>query len=233
LERSYQYRPAPFFLLAYAVTWTLWFVGIYVGSRPDLEAYGSVLSLVGLLGPIGTALYLVFTSGSEALRSDFKDRLFNLRRIRPIFVLAAVAIPFAVILSILLSAAFGQPTDQFKLSGGGNLLAMMILAMVLAPIMEEVGWHGYGVDSLRAKTGMLQATLLFGVLWSVWHAPLFLIGGTYQNALRVWTIPSSSPISSLASFPPPSSPIGSITGTAARSRWRSSCTPCSMQLPCC
>jgi membrane protease YdiL (CAAX protease family) len=184
LEWSYQYRPALFFLLAYALTWTLWFVGIYVGSRPGLEAYGSVFSLVGLLGPIGTALHLVFTSGSEALKSDFKDRLFNLRRIRPIFVLAAIAMPFAVILlSILLSVAFGQPTDQFKLSGGGNLLAMIILAMVLAPIMEEVGWHGYGVDSLRAKTGMLQATLLFGVLWSVWHAPLFLIGGTYQNTL--------------------------------------------------
>jgi|SRR6476646_2346321 len=60
---------------------------------------------------------------------------------------------------------------------------MVILAMVLAPIMEEMGWHGYGVDSLRAKTGMMKATLLFGALWSVWHAPLFLISGTYQNQL--------------------------------------------------
>jgi hypothetical protein len=57
---------------------------------------------------------------------------------------------------------------------------MIILAAVLAPIMEEMG---YGVDSLRAKTGMMKATLLFGTLLSVWHAPLFLIGGTYQNQL--------------------------------------------------
>lgn len=184
LARSYQYRPALFFLLAFAVTWILWFAGIYVGSRPDLEAYGSVFSLVGLLGPIGAALYLVFTSGSEALKSDFRDRLFNLRRIRPILALTAIVMPFAVVLlSILLSLAFGESKDQFQFSGSGNLVAMIVLAMVLAPIMEEVGWHGYGVDSLRAKTGTLNATLLFGMLWSAWHAPLFLIGGTYQNAL--------------------------------------------------
>jgi membrane protease YdiL (CAAX protease family) len=134
------------------------------------------------LGPIGAALFLVLTAGSRALKSDFKDRLFNLRRVRPIFALAAIVMPFAVILlSILLSLVFGQSTDQFQLSGGGGLFAMVVLAMVIAPIMEEVGWHGYGVDSLRAKTGMMKATLLFAVLWCVWHAPLVLIPGTYQN----------------------------------------------------
>ena len=184
MEKTYQYQAALFFLLAYAVTWTLWFAGVYVGSRQGLEAYGSVFSLVGLLGPIGAALSLVHTSDSVSLKNDFKDRLFNLRRIRPIFALAAFAMPFAVILlSILLSLGFGESPDQLRFSGGGSLLAMIVLAMVLAPIMEEVGWHGYGVDSLRARSGVLKATLLFGLLWSAWHAPLFLIGGTYQNAL--------------------------------------------------
>ncbi|HAN64280.1 MAG TPA: hypothetical protein DIC31_08040 [Rhizobiales bacterium] len=69
------------------------------------------------------------------------------------------------------------------LPAGANLLAMMILAIILAPLLEEMGWRGYGVDSLRAKTGMLKATLLFAALWSAWHAPLMLIGGTYQNQL--------------------------------------------------
>ena len=60
---------------------------------------------------------------------------------------------------------------------------MVILALVLAPIMEEMGWHGDGVDSLRAGSGMLKTVLHFGVLLSAWHAPLFLISGTYQNSL--------------------------------------------------
>jgi CAAX protease family protein len=180
MQRPYRYRSALFFLLAYVVTWSLWFYGVYLGSQEG----GSLFSLIGLLGPIGAALFLVFASGNDALKSDFKDRLFNLTRIRPVYAIAAVVMPFAVIcLSILLSLAFGQSTDQFRLSGGGGLFAMIVLAMVLAPIMEEVGWHGYGVDSLRAEAGMMKATLLFAALWCAWHAPLVLIPGTYQNQL--------------------------------------------------
>ena len=62
-------------------------------------------------------------------------------------------------------------------------MPMIILTMVLAPIMEEIGWHGYGVDSLRAYARMLKATLVFGILWSIWHAPLVLVPGSYQHQL--------------------------------------------------
>jgi hypothetical protein len=182
VETRYQYRPGWFFPIAYVATWIPWFVGIYLGAQPGLEAYASPLSLVGLLGPIGATLYMVFSSRSTALQCDFKGRLLNLRRIRPLYAILAVVLPFAVIsLSIVLSLWFGESSDQFGLAGGNNLIAMIILAIILAPIMEETGWHGYGVDSLRAKFGMMQATLLFAILWCAWHAPLVLIPGTYQN----------------------------------------------------
>ena len=152
--------------------------------QKGLEAYATLFNLVGLMGPFAVALFLILTSGSKALKSDFKDRILNLRRIRPTYLTLAIAMPFTVMcLSIWLSLWFGQSTDQFRLAGGANLLAMMILAIILAPLLEEMGWRGYGVDSLRAKTGMLKATLLFAALWSAWHAPLMLIGGTYQNQL--------------------------------------------------
>jgi hypothetical protein len=129
---------------------------------------------------------LVLTSGSAALKHDFWDRLFNLRRVRPLYAALAVAIPFAVIcLSILLSIWLDQPADQFRLSGGAGLIPLVMLALVLAPICEEVGWHGYGADSLREEFGMLPATFLFAALWSAWHAPLVLVPGTYQHELAV------------------------------------------------
>ena len=66
------------------------------------------------------------TSGSEALKSDFKDRLVNLRRIRPIYVIVAVVMPLAVMCSsIWLSLLIGQSTDQFQLSRGADLLALI------------------------------------------------------------------------------------------------------------
>lgn len=180
----YRYRPALFFLLAFGLSWTPWLIAAYAGSQAGLAAYVPLFQLLGIAGPTAASLFLVFTSGSESLKRDFRDRLFNPRRIRPVYAAVAVALPLGVILaSIAISLLLGQPADQFRLSGGGNLVAMIALTMLLAPLLEEIGWHGYGVDSLRAKSGMLWTTLLFGVLWSAWHAPAALISDTYQNEL--------------------------------------------------
>jgi membrane protease YdiL (CAAX protease family) len=184
MDRDYTYRPMLFFGLTYLATWLPWALAAYAGSQPNLAPYAALLQFVGLAAPCAVAVLLVLTSANMALKSDFRDRLINLRRIRPIYLLGAILLPFAVLgLSILLSLWFGQSADQFNLSGGANLLPMIVLAMVLAPVLEEVGWHGYGVDSLRATAGMTKATLLFAVLWSAWHAPLVLIDGTYQHQL--------------------------------------------------
>jgi membrane protease YdiL (CAAX protease family) len=146
--RNYEYKPVLFFLMAYVVTWIPWFFGMYAGPQKGLEPYAWLFSLIGLLGPLAVALFLILTSDSTRLKSDFKDRLFNLRRIRPIYLIVAIVMPPTVMgLSIWLSLWLGQSTDQFRLAGGANLLAMIILAMVLAPSLEEMGWHGYGVDS--------------------------------------------------------------------------------------
>jgi uncharacterized protein len=184
VERRCAYRPVRFFLIAYAATLTPWSVASYLGLQQGFEGYAFLFNLIGLLGPPGAALVLIWTSRSEALKRDFKDRIFNLARIRPVYAIIAMVMPLTVIcLSIWLSLWLGQSTDQFKLSAGANLLAIAILAVVIAPVLEETGWRGYGVDSLRARTGMMKATLAFGALWSAWHAPLILISGTYQNEL--------------------------------------------------
>src|SRR5262245_63138843 len=117
---------------------------MYVGSRPELQPYAALAGLLGVLGPIGTALFLVLTSGSRALKHDFRDRLFALRRIRPLYAGLAVAIPFAVIcLSILFSLWLGPAADQFRPSGGTGLIPLAVLGPVLAPTCADVGWHGY------------------------------------------------------------------------------------------
>ena len=186
MKTTYDYRPAPFFVMAYAITWIIWFLGVYVGSLPGYSLTQRSSVWGGSSGQQGATLFLVVKSRSAALKEDFKDRLFNLPRVRPVYAFMALVVPFAVIrLSIGLSLWFGQSADQFRFSGGSNLLPLIILALLLAPICEETGWHGYGVDSLRAKAGMMKATLLFAALWCGWHVPLMLVGGTYQRELAM------------------------------------------------
>jgi len=156
----HRYEAGQFFLIAYAATWIPWLVGVYLGRQPGMEAYAPLLNFAG------ATLFMVLTSDGCALKCDFKDRLLNLSRIKPLYALFALVMPFSVIcLSIFLSLWLGESSDQFQLAGGAGLLPLIILALILAPIMEETGWHGYSVDSLRAYSGMMRTTLLFAVLW--------------------------------------------------------------------
>jgi membrane protease YdiL (CAAX protease family) len=52
-----------------------------------------------------------------------------------------------------------------------------------AGLAEEPGWRGYALDRLQALYSALGASLLLGVIWALWHLPLFFIEGTYQNLL--------------------------------------------------
>jgi uncharacterized protein len=170
VTEPYRYRPALFFALAYAASWVSWLGAIAAASRPAFAPYAQLLNLAGVLGArLGQYLSQARFQGPAARSS---------------YALLAVFLPFAVIyFSVLLSLWLGESGDQFGLAGGGGFVSLVVLALILAPICEEVGWHGYGVDSLRAGAGMMKATLLFALLWCAWHAPLVVIPGTYQHQL--------------------------------------------------
>jgi len=185
MEKQYQYKPVLFYFLVAVLTWIPWFAAIRLSYGENGEAYASLLNLLGLLAPTATALILVFFFGTPALKADFKDRFINLRRLSPTYLIVLFATPpIVVFFSIWLSLFFGQSSDQFGLVGDpAGILPLIILALILAPLIEETGWRGYGVDSLRSRMGPLGTSLWFGVLWSLWHAPLVFIKGTYHYDL--------------------------------------------------
>src|SRR5262249_27103902 len=115
-----RYRPVAYFVAAYLASWAPWLVGAHPASPVGGEGYGLLSPRLGLLlGPPGAALCFVASSGSPALKRDFRDRLIDLRRIRPRYALVAVLLPFVVMgLAIGLSLGFGESPDQFTLAGG-------------------------------------------------------------------------------------------------------------------
>ena len=65
---------------------------------------------------------------------------------------------------------------------GWNILSL-VLPLFLAPLLEELGWRGYGLDSLRVSFNLFVTSLMFAFLWALWHLPLFFINGFYNHEL--------------------------------------------------
>lgn len=58
-----------------------------------------------------------------------------------------------------------------------------LLFASLIPFIEELGWRGYALDCLQSKRNALVSSLILGIVWSLWHLPLFFIKDTYQYDL--------------------------------------------------
>ena len=181
----YRYRPVLFFFLTYLFTWIFWVPAIFVP-----EEAGALLMVLGLLAPAAVSTAFVLLSGSKELKLDLKNKLVGFYKVRWANVFLAVGVfALIVIASILLSLPFGQKlsqfsfTEDFSFSGVG--IGSALITILLASVIEEVGWKGYCEDSIGSYMNWFWESMLFGAIWSFWHFPLIFIKGTYQAGLMV------------------------------------------------
>ena len=63
--------------------------------------------------------------------------------------------------------------------------------LYLGAFGEEFGWRGFALDRLQARWNALVSSMILGVIWGVWHAPLILsTGRDFINAF-ILPIPAS------------------------------------------
>ena len=181
----YQYRPILFFILTYLFTWVFWVPAIFVPGNA-----GALLMVTGLIMPAVVSTLFVLLSGSKELKQDLKNKLVGFYKVRWANVfLAAGVFALIVVCSILLSLLFGQKLDQFSFTSDfsftGVGIGSALITILLASVIEEVGWKGYCEDSIGNYMNWFWESMIFGVIWSFWHFPLIFIKGTYQAGLMV------------------------------------------------
>ncbi len=185
-----RYRHAArFYALATAVPWTFWLAAGYVShlapySDRNLKI-ASVLAFIGLLSPMGAAYWLI--SKDPELRSDVLGRLWSFRSVKPLYALLTCFLMLAsILLAQAISLLFGYSASQFTITGHFTFSSGIFpvwFMLLIAPIVEELGWHTYGTDCLRAKLNLFNTSLLFGAFWAIWHVPLSTIRDYYQSNL--------------------------------------------------
>ncbi|WP_242157216.1 CPBP family intramembrane glutamic endopeptidase [Aestuariivivens sediminis] len=178
-----------FYGLSVAIPWMFWFSAGYVShidssnSLPQQSA--SILAFIGLLAPIVIALFI--SRNNKALLSDLKLRFFNFKGIRSTYiVLTFLLMPISILLAQGISLLFGYSIEQFQLAKSFSFTSGVFpvwFMLIIAPLLEELAWHSYGTDCLRARLSLFKTSLLFALFWGVWHFPLASIKEYYHSNL--------------------------------------------------
>src|SRR5699024_7261481 len=147
--------------IASPVVFVLYALG---GAGPTLAAL--VLRLLGVRSPRmaragSTVHWLPVEIGCEAV-PDVLDAV-----LAP--VLGAPAMPGAV--------------QSVVLADAGGLLLGLSDAIVAGPLSEEFCWRCYLQPRLRSRLTPVVTAVVLCAIWALWHAPLFLLVGTWQSSL--------------------------------------------------
>ena len=185
--------PWVFFVATFAWTWLIWGVAIFLGANME-TAMGFVLLLLGVMGPMVTGIGFTYLTRDKEGRRDYWKRVISFKRIPARWYL--VILLFVPVLNILaalldiLTGGSGATWGEAALNLVSNPLSVIpsILFASLIPFIEELGWRGYVLDRLQEKRSALVSSLILGVVWSLWHLPMFFVQGSYQANLGVGTL---------------------------------------------
>jgi membrane protease YdiL (CAAX protease family) len=172
-----------FFAAVFAWTWSFWFLAAALGARATTPL-GTTLMHAGLLGPmLGGIGFTYFTGSNEAWR-DYWRRVVDVRAIPARWLFVTVLFtPALLAVAVLVDLATGGTAVLDRIAERAvpffaapwTLPSFAAHVLVYGPIPEELGWRGYVLDRLQARWNALTASLILGVLWAVFHYPLFFI----------------------------------------------------------
>jgi membrane protease YdiL (CAAX protease family) len=159
-----------FVVLTFALCWGF---GAILKGTPVLAPDGSFISGVF----IAALTILAITDGRAGLK-DLGRRLVRWR-VAPRWYAVVFALPVVIVgtVMVLVPVFGGTPIDWTKQPGLANAAVFFVIFMLLpigAPVCEEIGWRGFALPRLLAGRTALTASLILGVIWSLWHLPVIL-----------------------------------------------------------
>jgi hypothetical protein len=182
--------PLRFFVVTFAWSWAIWALVVLAGRGVfDLdEDLRSLLTkpalMLGAFGPAVGACISVWTLDGRAALAVFLKRFLSLRFGWRVWLTVFAVLGAVNVVAWYIPELFGADRAPMLLPSVFVFPIWWLLMLFLDGGQEEVGWRGYIMDPLEARFGVWRGNVVLGLVWSVWHLPLWLVEGSSQASLH-------------------------------------------------
>jgi membrane protease YdiL (CAAX protease family) len=189
---SHKYSLTVFFLLVFGLTWPFMIVDA-LGSH-EILPFRLPMPLMLVMGYMPTLAAVIVTGqtkGKVGIRALFKKLLIARVGVHwyifAIFGYAAIcagAIGLANLFGGSPLRLLSENLPQFS-NPVEALLSITVMFIAISLVNgEELAWRGFALPRLQAKYNALTSSLILGVIWGLFHLPLFftLTGSSQAGA---------------------------------------------------
>jgi membrane protease YdiL (CAAX protease family) len=174
--RTTHHLPLPlYFFLVFVFAWAFWFCANAVTT----PAVRWLLLALGVFTPGLVALWMTYRQRGAGGVGSLLARLVQWD-IGGRWL--AFALLFMATVKVLVALIVRVSTGAWPVFGDEAIPLMFVAAifstLVGGQIGEELGWRGFALPRMAASVGLAPASVMLGVIWAVWHAPLFFVTGT-------------------------------------------------------
>jgi membrane protease YdiL (CAAX protease family) len=190
-----------FFAVSFGWSWLLWLPSVIISVTDnrdlmywmydvDMSVGLGLIAIVGIFatfGPLVAAFTLTgLTEGREGVRR-FWRRFWDVR-LAGVWLLVSFLLPILLIaLPRLIVVPMGYPLQLAWASQPLVLVGWFLNNLTRSGgISEEFGWRGYALPRLQARWNALISSVVLGLVWAVWHVPLWFLAGSSQQGSSFW-----------------------------------------------
>lgn len=161
-----------FYSIVFLISWGGFFLAI--GPTTNLEVVNiPLIAVVSMAaGPIVAGLLMTALVYGMAGFREFRSRLFKWRVSARWYAMALVPAP--LLLGSILLALYSVVSPDFLpgiITAKDKIpfLLFNITIALVAGLLEEIGWTGFAVPTLRRRYGVFATGVIAGVFWGAWH----------------------------------------------------------------
>lgn len=185
-----QTKPVPFpyafFVVTFLWSWLIWSPLVLAGwgllpIEKELAAgLSTPISILAAFGPGVGALYCLKTLHGKGAVGEYLRGLRDFRLGWQAWLVPPLVLGFGTWLAWFLPELWGEPRLEMLLPGLWAFPPYILVMVLFGGGQEELGWRGYILDFMEARFGPWLGNVILGVVWAVWHLPLFFMPGSSQ-----------------------------------------------------